>query len=250
MQFNTAVRDLEEMGFEVRLRGPWEVIKRNWKSDKDWMVVFYLSTWREQDWREVRGEKLKNLNIVKLQSALQQIQPSELRIESELLLNLDIIKGVRELRYLELRGCKGLQNINGLQKFTTLFGLTLIDCSGLKNIDGIKGLTKLKNVNLIGCRELENLDGLDGVTELYGLALWRCTGLQNVKGLKGLRELSPKTRALLDFPVCTGAPDYSVPSGHITLSFYGCTNLSKSEIESLRVSLPNSLSMGIDEGLK
>ena len=100
---------------------------------------------------------------------------------------------LRQLRPTELyaRGCK-VENLDTLKGLTGLQWLDLSDSPALKNVDGLKGLTTLQTLDLWGCRALQNADVLKSLTALQKLYIGGCDKIP-ATALRELRAALPKT---------------------------------------------------------
>ncbi|MEZ6138947.1 MAG: COR domain-containing protein [Zavarzinella sp.] len=104
--------------------------------------------------------------------------------------NVDVLQELTQLTTLHLSGCENLENVDGLQGLTKLTNLKLYNCHDLENFDGLQGLRQLNDLNLAWCKNLENVDVLQGLTQLTTLYLTGCKNLENVDGLQGLKQLT------------------------------------------------------------
>jgi hypothetical protein len=100
------------------------------------------------------------------------------------------------LEYLELEGCKGIEDFSALANLKNLKSLTLGECDGLTNLSPLASLTNLETLCL-GNNQLKDLSGLDRLAGLRRLGLFPLppegTDLSPIHRLKKLEILlAPK----------------------------------------------------------
>lgn len=114
--------------------------------------------------------------------------------------NLDGLKGLTTLRILRVGGSdrhkyprQGLvtwKDVDALKGLTNLKDLELECWHDLQDLDGLKGLTKLIRLEVSHATHLKKLDALGALTALDHLDLHWCSDLTNVDVLKGLKQLN------------------------------------------------------------
>jgi hypothetical protein len=103
--------------------------------------------------------------------------------------NLDALKDMTRLRWLELSKCLALQNVDGIKDLTRLEYVWLDDCHQVQNLDGLQRLSKLKEVHVWGCAMLRSIDGLKGLPNLERVSLLNCDSLESVEAIAELPKL-------------------------------------------------------------
>lgn len=149
-------------------------------------------TWNESNAAIVVGTKQgKSIeNLDHLAASFRRLKPRKLDLSyCTALQNVDDLQRLTSLQSLDLSYCTALQNVDGLNGLTSLQSLNLHFCFSLQNVDGLKGLTSLQSLDLYACTVLQNVDDLQGLTSLQSLNLSLCRALKNVEGLKGLTAL-------------------------------------------------------------
>ena len=204
--YNNAVRQAKEAGFTWKCDDAISLIRQ------DWHNALKKETWGEHPRVLWMGE---GSDRGRYRELLHQLRPTHLHASGCKDENLDGLKGLTNLKVLELGRCTALQNVEGLKSLTSLQKLSFSFCTALQNIDGLKGLTGLQELSLWGCDALQKVDGLNGITALQSLDLISCPALQNVDGLKGLTGLK-------------------------TLRLGGCDKIPATALRELRAALPKT----------
>jgi hypothetical protein len=175
-----AIREAEAAGYSWKVREPIALIRA------DWRAAFQKKTWTERyRWLDVGAGR----DLASLRPLLLRLRPTALSAPACQDANLNALKGLTGLQFLDLGGCTALQNVDGLKGLSGLQNLSLNGCTALQNVDGLKGLPGLQDLFLSGCTALQNVDALKGLSGLQSLYLTGCTALQNVDALKGLTGL-------------------------------------------------------------
>lgn len=123
---------------------------------------------------------------------------------------------IRNLKSLDLSGCRDLTSLAGLECLTSLQSLNLRWCDELTSLAGLESLTSLQSLDLNRCSGLTSLEGLEGLTSLQSLCLFHCSGLTSLKELKGLTSLQS-----LDLGYCRGLTSLTHLEGLCSLQSLG-----------------------------
>ena len=95
----------------------------------------------------------------------------------------------------------GIKNVDDLKNLTKITYLDFIECGNLQNVDGLKNCVKLETLDLSYCNSLQNVDGLKNLPNLTTLDLSFCETLENVYGKKNMTNLTESlenTEGLID----------------------------------------------------
>lgn len=132
------------------------------------------------DWCKGFELTLKNLNKLK-----------SLVIDGYKGKNLKTFNEMEELEFIELRGTRELQSLNGIDKFKKLRYLELDNCSKLEDVSGVIELPKLESIWLDKCKtenDYSILGNLKSINEMFiGGALKDLNWIKNIKTLTLLR---------------------------------------------------------------
>ena len=194
LDYNNAVSEAKEAGFE-------------WKCDD--AISHIRQDSHNALKKETSGEHPRELNMREVRDLshyremIHRLRPTKLVAQGCKNQNVDVLKGLTGLQYLQLFGCTALQNVDGLKGLTTLQELHLPCCTALQNVDGLKGLAGLQKLYLSSCPALQNVDGLKGLTGLRVLYLDGCYKIP-AAALRELRAALPKTDII--FPDGTNNP--------------------------------------------
>lgn len=237
-----AMRQLREVGFytdppDVGLRTRLGRIMRD-----DWRQLFKASTWepRESEWTidPERAGQLLNLDAVA--PALRRINPKWLSLHWCMdLQNVDGLRGLRLIEYLNLGNCHALQNLDGLKGLVSLKDLRLAKCESLQNMDGLRGLTSLTHLELRDCTALRNVDVLKGLRSLNDVDLSNCTALEDLNALTGLTALRE-----VQLPRCSALHNLDglkELKGLQRIFLGGCSKLTPEKVAALSAALPNTI---------
>ncbi|KAH9288834.1 hypothetical protein KI387_032951 [Taxus chinensis] len=140
-----------------------------------------------------RGEKLNSLHLdscTNLNSVLLESMENMTEVE---------LKRVTELHSFQLRECKNLTSVSGLDDLSKLVELSISGCSELEELAGLKHMSCLKSVGICRCEKLSYLE-LDDCASLRTVyvsvlpklvifSIRHCPELQELSHLKGLRLL-------------------------------------------------------------
>ena len=179
----------------------------------------------------------------------------------DFLVNLDELKGLKNLASLDLSQCEYLCNITALEEITSLTSINLSGCSNLPdnaveslsklsnlnslnlsrcddltNISPLGKLTKLTHLDLHECFQLTDIIALEKLTRLTYLDLHDCIDIEDISALRGLTELTD-----LDLSSCIQITNIGVLSELTkltSLKLIWCEGVKKSQITLLRKSLP------------
>jgi Leucine-rich repeat (LRR) protein len=243
--YDRAVRQLREAGIvytgrkEMGLADWWRAVRANWRN---WSAPFeppgVYEGWVRDSHTSANLPRLQNFDV--LANALRRVNPNQLSISvgCEALQNVDGLKGLTALEWLDLMTCTALQNVDGLKSLPSLRRFDIHGAKTLQNLDGIKGLKTLDWLTLNGCTALQNVDALQDLTSLRTLELYGCTALKNVDGLKKLKSLQA-----LDLTSCFELRNLDALKGLTALTelkiFY-CEKLPAESIAALKAALPNA----------
>ncbi len=120
------------------------------------------------------------------------------------------LKGVNTLSYLNLQNCEKMENLNELGKIAFVkanYGIQLDGCKGLKNLDGISHLKDVRltldtaeipliktpnGIKSLRASELKSLEGIANFSELVKLDISssKVSKLSLLEGLKNLKVLN------------------------------------------------------------
>ena len=181
--YNAAVREAKEAGFIWKCDDTISLIRQ------DWHNALKKETWGEHP-RVLKMEVGNDLGHYR--EMLHQLRPTVLDVRGCKDENVDALKGLTDLQYLELFNCPALQNVDALNGLTGLQTLQLPNCDALQNVDAIESLTGLQRLDLSSCRVLQNVDALKGLTGLQFLDLIGCDKISAV-ALRELRAALPNT---------------------------------------------------------
>lgn len=124
--------------------------------------------------------QLRSLNLSDAGSSLDDLSPlsgldqlAELRLSSDSLTDLLPLEPLRQLKSLELWGCKSLVDLHPLGRLRQLTSLNLEGSECIRDLRPISTLTKLTTLNLNGCELSADLQVLSNFTELKALHLSR-----------------------------------------------------------------------------
>ena len=206
--YNNAVRQAKEEAFTWECEDTISLIRQ------DWHNAFKKETWGEHKRvLDMRARKVPDLG--RYREMLHRLRPTELSAFGCQDENVDALKSLTALQWLNLSICPALQNVDALKGLTALQTLALQSCTALQNVDGLKGITALQWLVLHRCTALQNVDGLKSLTGLQTLDINYCTALQNVDVLKSLTALQ-------------------------TLDLKGCDKIPAAALRELRASLPKT----------
>jgi Leucine-rich repeat (LRR) protein len=136
--------------------------------------------------------------------ALGGIRSLELQITNAKNEDIERLNSFRNLSGLSLRGSTGVTDLMPIAGLDTLKHLTLDGCTGLEDIKAVAGLRSLKDLDLGGCKGVSDLAPVAGLPSLKSL---------NFDGLRALRDLTPLssvgTLERLEFAHCPGIRDLS-----------------------------------------
>jgi NACHT domain len=123
--------------------------------------------------------------------------------DAPLVSGLDWVMGLTGMVRMSFAGCTGIEGLPSLA-LPALSRLNLSGCSGLLDFEGLEGARSVKHLNLDGCTGLADLRPLSGLSELSHLTLSQC---EQIDDLSPLLEL-PKLR-WLDLRGCSEELDAS-----------------------------------------
>lgn len=86
----------------------------------------------------------------------------------------------------------GLQNLNGMENWKSIYRLIIENNKELKDINGLKNLKSVGSLSIKNNRNLRNIDGLKSLRESTqgdGFFLQNNRNLQNTNGLQNLKEI-------------------------------------------------------------
>ena len=241
--YERAVRQLREAGIvytgaESRWARWWKAVRVDWRY---WPVLFESAGvhegWIRDSHTSANLPELQNFDAVA--NALRRVNPKNLSISvgCNALQNVDGLKGLTALEWLELNECTVLRNVDGLKGLPSLRRLDILGAKALQNLDGIKGLKTLDWLTLNGCTALQNVDALQDLTALRTIELYGCTALKNVDGLKKLKSLQE-----LDLTSCFELQNIDVLKGLTALTdlkLWYCEKIPAESIAALKAALPN-----------
>ncbi|MEF9922691.1 MAG: hypothetical protein RR769_07185 [Anaerovoracaceae bacterium] len=94
------------------------------------------------------------------------------------------------LTSLNLFGYESLEDISGLDQFTTLDTLFIPELSiNSEDLAVFDKMPKLNKLDMNGCRNITNLDGLKTQTNLENLNLEKCKGLMDISGIRDCKNM-------------------------------------------------------------
>jgi len=161
-------------------------------------------------------DRLEITTIDTIAGAIRVLNPRHISLaQCEELRDINALRGLKSLRFLNLNLCEGLSNLDGLHGLTGLRFLSLNRCLSLKNLDALHDLTALRTLNLDSCSMLQNVDGAENLGALIEIILTHCRALENVDSLRSLKGLQ-------------------------MVDLAGCPNLPKSSWTDLSAALPNT----------
>ena len=140
--YNNAVREAEEAGFTWTCTAPLSLIRQDWRN------ALKKKTWGEQK-RVLWMKEVPNLG--RYREMLQRLRPTALYAVGCNEQNVEILKGLPELRHLTLCNGSELQNPGILKSLVGLQSLSFFECHWLQNVDALKELSGLRNLNFTGC---------------------------------------------------------------------------------------------------
>ena len=100
------------------------------------------------------------------------------------------LAALRELRQLDLSGCRQLTDIDPLRNLTALASLNLSSCEQLTDIAPLRNLTALASLNLAGCWQLTDINPLRHLPAVASLNLFGCRQLTDIVPLRNLTALA------------------------------------------------------------
>lgn len=205
--------------------------------------------------------RLQNMDAEQELSALTKCPKLEfLRLDSLQIRNLDFVKQLQKLKYLELNNLPQLQNISGIAELPDLRELSIWQCDSVRDympinacrtleaihIDRwnwmyadsafLNGLTRLRSIGLFGLN-LNNMDFLAEVNQTYGMNLGFCGEIQDYSGLAHIKSF----QWLHVNPRSTGSRfgDYALVEPYLQdasigdLELYNCTNVDLTKLPNL-----------------
>ncbi len=95
-----------------------------------------------------------------------------------------------QLKSLDLRSCRALTSLNGIEQLTALTSLNVRRCNALTSLDSINKLTALTSLNVSHCNALTSLDGINKLTALTSLDVSWCDALTSLDGINELTALT------------------------------------------------------------
>ncbi len=205
--FQQAVKEAKELGWEFIYSDPFAEIRRDWKN-----------AFREETWRDtVRVVYLPNSDQLAAHvEVLRRLKPNEVVIDATIPpSNLSALKELRDPFDLSFDHCTTLPNLGALKDMKALNGLSIRLSPDLKNIDALQDLTGLKSLLLHNCNALTDVDALRQFKGLEVLSIIDCNGLKNVDGILGLTGLNH-------------------------LFIFHCRRLEKGAVDALRVAIPRT----------
>ena len=139
--------------------------------------------------------------------------------------NLEPLKSLRSLQRLDLHDCIGVTDLTALSRLVDLQWLDLRGCARLKTIAPLASLPNLQWLDLGGCVDVENLLPLDGMDQLQALAIHGCIKISDLQPLCSMRRL----KALV-ISGCTGVTDLRPlkqlrPGGQVWVRGSGVTEI-------------------------
>jgi hypothetical protein len=133
-------------------------------------------------------------------------------------LDLELIRGLNNLRSLSVKESTGITSLDALKGLTNLSSLSLPGATGITSLDALRGLTNLFDLDLSGATGVTSLDALKGLTNLTILDLSRATGITSLEALKGLTNLT-----ILNLSRATGITSLDALKGLTNLTFLDLT---------------------------
>ncbi|CAN1751416.1 Disease resistance protein L6 [Linum perenne] len=134
------------------------------------------------------------------------------------------LSALANLRELDISGCTGFPEIQGLGDLIMLETLVISDAQNLINIDGLESLSHLNDLKLQGCLVLEKLPiSLANLTKLQELSIHKCTQLAEVTSLERLEDL--RSLSMTDCTSITKFPDLSALTNLRKLDIRECNQL-------------------------
>ena len=205
--FNQAVKEAKELGWDFTYSDPIALIRANWKA------AFSKETWRVTE-RKLFIKQSKQLEPHF--DVIRRLKPNELASVAPFpMRDLSELRGMSDLTELYLFTCPKLTNIEALTGMKGLTKVTISQAPGLANIDALKKLKNLEYLFLRECTALTNVDALRELKALKILSINGCSGLKNVDGLLGLQGLE-------------------------ILFLNGCTGLTTEAVDAVKVALPKT----------
>jgi Leucine-rich repeat (LRR) protein len=113
--------------------------------------------------------------------------------------SLEPLKGLTNLASLDLSRATRVTSLEPLRGLTNLTSLNLSHAAGITSLEPLKGLTNLTSLNLSYAAGITSLEPLKALTNLRSLDLSRATRITSLEPLKGLTNLSS-----LDLSAATG----------------------------------------------
>ncbi len=205
--FQQAVKEAKELGWQFTYRDPIAIIRENWRD------AFRKDTWSDtRRWWSIPTSAVSERDF----DLIRRLKPTKLEIVATFpLRDLSQLKGLSNLTELWLGDCPNLTNIDALKDMKELTSLGITRSPVLVNIDALKELKNLTILRLIRCTALTNVDALRELKALKELSLYRCAGLKNVDGLLGLQGVE-------------------------TLELRGCTGLTEEAEAAVKAALPKT----------
>ncbi len=140
-----AIREARAAGFTWTSAGPVERIRA------DWRTAFHLRTWT----RPERSLELSSpCDLSGLRPLLLRLRPTYIDAQQCRSPDLEALRGLTSLTYLEISHSPGLLNASALRDVPGLNILSLFDCTNLQSLDGLDALHHLTYLNLIGCTKI------------------------------------------------------------------------------------------------
>jgi hypothetical protein len=118
-------------------------------------------------------------------SGLREINLNRTRVTS-----LEPLKGLTNLKSLDLSSVAGVTSLEPLKGLTNLTSLDLRSATGVTSLEPLKGLTNLTSLDLRYATGVTSLEPLKGLTNLTSLYLRPAAGVTSLEPLKGLTNLT------------------------------------------------------------
>ncbi len=150
----------------------------------------------------------------------------------ELVGELEIPDGVREIENSAFRGCNKLTGVSIPNSITQIKDSAFYGCAELTNITIPASVTSIGSSAFRNCTELTSITIPDSVTSIGSSAFYGCAGLTSVSIPDSVTDIESSV-----FYGCTGLTGITIPDSVTNIGnsvFYGCTGLTS-------ITIPNSI---------